>query len=223
MRANPFPNWPAVLTLANGRPVTTADQWWKQRRPEIAALFEREVVGRIPAHVPRVAWSAGPDERATVGGRAATVRRLTGRVDNAAYPAVEVAIRMTLTLPEGVSGKVPVLVMLSPTRPNAGPDARVGELVAAGWGTAVLDPASVQADNGAGLTRGIIGLVNKGQPRRPDDWGALRAWGWGRAGCSTISAPCPPSMRVMLVSRACRATARRLWSPWRSTNASTWR
>jgi hypothetical protein len=29
------------------------------------------------------------------------------------------------------------------------------------------------------LRQGIIGLVNKGQPRKPDDWGALRAWGWG--------------------------------------------
>ena len=53
------------------------------------------------------------------------------------------------------------------------------QLVAAGWGFALLDPASVQADDGAGITRGIIGLVNKGQPRKPEDWGALRAWGWG--------------------------------------------
>jgi hypothetical protein len=53
------------------------------------------------------------------------------------------------------------------------------QLVAAGWGFALLDPASVQADNGEGLTRGIIGLVNKGQPRTPEDWGALRAWAWG--------------------------------------------
>jgi hypothetical protein len=42
-----------------------------------------------------------------------------------------------------------------------------------------LLPASIQADNGAGLTQGVIGLVNKGQPRKVDDWGALRAWGWG--------------------------------------------
>jgi len=55
------------------------------------------------------------------------------------------------------------------------------ELVAAGWGFVRFDPASVQADNAAGLTRGIIGLVNKGQPRKPDDWGALRAWAWGAA------------------------------------------
>ncbi len=53
------------------------------------------------------------------------------------------------------------------------------QLIGAGWGFVLIDPASVQEDNGAGLTRGIIGLVNKGQPRTPEDWGALRAWAWG--------------------------------------------
>lgn len=53
------------------------------------------------------------------------------------------------------------------------------QLLAAGWGYVLIDPASIQADNGAGLTKGIIGLVNKGQPRKPEDWGALRAWAWG--------------------------------------------
>lgn len=55
------------------------------------------------------------------------------------------------------------------------------QLVQAGWGYLTLDAGSIQADNGDGLTRGIIGLVNKGQPRKPDDWGALRAWSWGAA------------------------------------------
>ena len=55
------------------------------------------------------------------------------------------------------------------------------QLLAAGWGYVTIDPASIQADNSAGLTSGIIGLVNKGQPRKPDDWGALRAWSWGAA------------------------------------------
>ncbi|HEY0796660.1 MAG TPA: acetylxylan esterase [Acidisarcina sp.] len=55
------------------------------------------------------------------------------------------------------------------------------QIIAAGWGYALIDPASIQADNGAGLTKGIIGLVNKGQPRKPEDWGALRAWSWGAA------------------------------------------
>ena len=59
------------------------------------------------------------------------------------------------------------------------PNDPISQLLADGWAVAEIDPTAVQADNGAGLTRGIIGLTNKGQPRRPDDWGALRAWAWG--------------------------------------------
>jgi len=55
------------------------------------------------------------------------------------------------------------------------------QLVNAGWGYLTISPASIQVDNSAGLTSGIIGLVNKGQPRTPEDWGALRAWSWGAA------------------------------------------
>lgn len=55
------------------------------------------------------------------------------------------------------------------------------QLLEAGWGYATIEPASIQADNSAGLTSGIIGLVNKGQHRKPDDWGSLRAWAWGAA------------------------------------------
>jgi hypothetical protein len=65
--------------------------------------------------------------------------------------------------------------------PPAGDPPSTQQLIADGWGYAMIDPASIQADNGAGITRGIIGLVNKGQPRKPDDWGALRAWSWGAA------------------------------------------
>ncbi len=63
--------------------------------------------------------------------------------------------------------------------PPRRPDDPILQLVTDGWAVALLDPTSVQADNGAGLTRGIIGLVNRGTPRKPDDWGALRAWAWG--------------------------------------------
>lgn len=65
--------------------------------------------------------------------------------------------------------------------PPAGDLSPTEQLLAAGWGYATIDPNSIQADNGAGITRGIIGLVNKGQPRKPDDWGSLRAWAWGAA------------------------------------------
>jgi hypothetical protein len=65
--------------------------------------------------------------------------------------------------------------------PVTGDSPTTEQLLAAGWGYCMIDPSSIQADNHAGITRGIIGLVNKGQPRKPEDWGALRAWAWGAA------------------------------------------
>lgn len=53
------------------------------------------------------------------------------------------------------------------------------QALAKGWGYAILNTATVQADAGCGLTAGIIGLVNKGQPRKMDDWGWLSAVAWG--------------------------------------------
>lgn len=53
------------------------------------------------------------------------------------------------------------------------------QILARGWGYALMNTGSIQADNGAGLTLGIIGLSNKGQPRGVEDWGVLRAWAWG--------------------------------------------
>jgi hypothetical protein len=129
-------------------------------------------------------------------------------VDNSSYPAISVDIQMTLVTPADAKGRVPVMMMFGggtalpgdppppgrgggkanakantkdgQPRPPADPPA-TQQLIADGWGFAAINPTSIQADNGAGLTKGIIGLVNKGQFRKPDDWGSLRAWAWGAA------------------------------------------
>jgi hypothetical protein len=112
-------------------------------------------------------------------------KQLVGHVDNAAYPQINVDIQMTLVTPADAATPVPVMIMFRVPRPGAPPPPAsadppaTDQLIADGWGYASLTPASIQADDGAGLTKGIIGLVNKGQPRQPDDWGALRAWAWG--------------------------------------------
>jgi len=186
--ANPYPNLPDVLTLKNGKKVTTAAMWWNERRPEIVADFEREVLGRVPANVPKVTWTVTATKNEISGSRPAISKQLVGHVDNSACPAISVDIQMTLVTPADAGRPVPVMVMFSfnraglPPRPPAPPGGdppAAEQLIADGWGYARLDTGSIQADNGAGLTRGIIGLVNKGQPRKPDDWGSLRAWAWG--------------------------------------------
>ncbi len=196
-KANPYPNLPDVLTLKNGRKVTSPDVWMKQRRPEIIEDFEREVLGRVPRNVPKVEWTVTSIVRGMLNGREVVGKQLRGHIENTAGPdAPDVDIQMALVIPASAPGPVPVMIMFSGgTLPGAltgntggraggGPGGAAGpsptdQLIAAGWGFASLSPTSIQADNGAGLTRGIIGLVNKGQPRKPDDWGSLRAWGWG--------------------------------------------
>jgi len=203
-KANPFPDWPEVLTLRNGQKVTSAEMWWKQRRPEIVEDFEREVIGRVPKDVPKVTWTITTQALDRVVGQIPVVaRQLVGHVDNSACPSINVDIQMTLVTPADAKGPVPVLMMFGgfagggfPRRPGEpAPTNRFGafgggnfadppsteQLIAAGWGYATIVPNSIQADNGAGLTKGIIGLCNKGQPRKPDDWGSLRAWAWGAA------------------------------------------
>jgi hypothetical protein len=199
--ANPYPTLPAVLTLKNGKTVTTPSMWWNQRRPEIVEDFDREVLGRVPKNVPKVTWTVTRTVDAMVGTRPVIGKQLVGHVDNSSYPAISVDIQMTLVTPADATGKVPVMMMFGggtglpgdppangkaggkgapPPAPGADPPA-TQQLIADGWGYASIGPGSIQADNGAGLTKGIIGLVNKGQPRKPDDWGSLRAWGWGAA------------------------------------------
>jgi len=187
-KANPYPDLPDPLTLKNGRPVTSAEVWWKARRPEIVEDFERDVYGRVPRTVPAVLWQVRQTVNTAVAGVPVVARQVVGHVDNASSPAISVEIQMALVTPANARGPVPVLMMFGngalppsppPADPSSGPASAAQQLIAAGWGYASISPASIQADNGAGLTRGIIGLVNKGQARKPDDWGALRAWAWG--------------------------------------------
>lgn len=238
--ANPYPDLPDLLTLKNGKKVTTPEILWKQRRPEILEDMEKEVYGRLPEKIPTVKWSVDISEREMVGFIPVIAKKLSGYVDNSEYQLIDVNISMVLVTPANAKGPVPVLMMFgmaglpSPAQPNrdeleiinqalrkllsesdpevkeilekykaytpitratsASPFGGMGgqsnanadppstqQLLTAGWGYAMIDPSSIQADNGAGLTRGIIGLVNKGQPRKPDDWGSLRAWAWGAA------------------------------------------
>jgi hypothetical protein len=204
-KASPFP-LPDPLILKNGRLVTNADIWWRERRPEILEDFLGEIYGRIPEETPKITWEV------TVANESDGVKTKTivGHVDNSAYPEAAPAINLTLTLPANASGPVPVIVVVSsgpaggprrsavagagaatpagtdaarlanvPARSSAGPNPRE-QVLARGWGYATFNTGSVQPDNGSGLTQGIIGLVNKGRPRsRPDEWGALTAWVWG--------------------------------------------
>ena len=202
-KANPYPNLPPLLVMDNGAKVKTAAQW-KKRREEIKAKFDENVYGKYPAHIPGVTWKVESTEEMTVAGIPAVVKHVVGHTDNSAYPAITVDLHIDVVTPASAKGKkVPVIIgggsarqrpamnfprptpapgqvfhgLSSPPNP---PDS-TKLLLEHGWGFVSRNSNEVQADNGAGLTSGIIGLVNKGQPRSLDDWGVLRAWAWGDA------------------------------------------
>ena len=195
-KANPYPRLPDPLTLKNGKKITSAKEWWEKRRPEIVEDFDREIYGRTPKNTPKVIWEVVSVKNDTNNHVAVITKKLVGHVNNSSYPEVKVDIDLTLTTPANAPGPVPIILEFgyvfppgfrppapprdtSSVKKTAIPLSWQQQALARGWGYAILIPNSIQADNGAGLRQGIIGLVNKGQPRKPDDWGALKAWAWG--------------------------------------------
>ncbi len=202
-KANPYP-LPNPLILKNGRPVKDANTWRKQRRGEILNDFFAEIYGRIPENTPKIAWEVTSSADNVLGG-IANMKTVVGHVDNSAYPAANPSVNLTMYTPANARGPVPLIMVVGtgiggrggmpgpaaqPAQPQgagartggasaAGAGSAMAQVLATGWGYAAFSTGSIQADNGAGLTSGIIGLVNKGEPRTPDEWGVLAAWSWG--------------------------------------------
>ncbi len=176
-RANPFP-LTNPLRLKSGVLVTDASTWWDKRRPEIARDFATEIYGKIPADAPGVTWRVTSVDAAALSGSAIRTSIL-GQIDNSAYPAASAHIDLTLYLPAKAAGPVPVIVEVIAGGADSKNPPALPLILARGWGCATCSTYTIQADTGAGLRDGVIGIVNRGQARTPDQWGALAAWSWG--------------------------------------------
>jgi hypothetical protein len=173
---------------------------WPERRAQLVRLVEDNFVGRIPdaAASVRVDWTTLKTEKKELGGMkvvARTMRGATSLPDGRKGPVIEAVV----TAPEKPAARMPAVidytfVFPASFRPPAGavppPDPALAA-VKRGWAYVAYYPYSVQADNGAGLSDGIIGLVGGGQMRGPTDWGALRAWAWGASRVADMLAADP--------------------------------
>ena len=182
-KASTYKSLPDPLVFNDGSTVKTAKQWEK-RRMELFELFNREVYGRIPKNVPSVSWEVVEEKHGRIGAFPVLERELKGHVDNSGYPSINVDIQMKLTMPVESKKPVPVVIEFGWIAPMFKMPLQEGppwqeQLIKNDWAYAILVPTSYQEDFGAGLSRGIIGLVNKGKTRKLDDWGSLRAWAWG--------------------------------------------
>jgi len=184
---------PSLLTTQSDIEVNSVTDWENHRRPELIEAFESEMYGAVPDDIPSISWTIKSEKDTVIGGVPIREQQLIGTVDNSRYPKLRVGIEALLGIPKTSNDKaVPVIIQfgflnspfgkveeprsffISPFEPGF-----KQQLAHQGWAYAVLDVSTIQADHGAGLNAGIIGLVNQGQSRTPKQWGVLRAWGWG--------------------------------------------
>jgi hypothetical protein len=172
---------PDPLVTSDRRPVTTAQMWLKERRPEILRFFRDEIYGAVPEKAPKVAWEVTETD-AHARQSTAILRRIVGRMgDKQGGP------RMSLTVftPANAKGPVPVLLHLTfAAGPGGRPPGRfdlVGEALSQGWGYAALGYTDIQPDRPDRWAEGVIGLTLREGQTRPaaNEWGTISAWAWG--------------------------------------------
>ena len=199
---------PDLLTLQNGKPVTTAKQWYRQRRPEVLRIVEENQYGRWPARKPKVSYEI--DEDLGLGGTAVR-KQVTLRFGNDAdSPRADVLIY----LPKDANAPVPLLLNLSfspnnltvadpGVKPGRRWDAKAGSYVEAeaapgrmrfglddtirkylkeGYGFATVCYTDFEPDVNHAAKYGVRSLWFKDgqdEPAGDDEWGAISAWAWG--------------------------------------------
>src|SRR5437763_4064186 len=192
-KAAPKSPLPPLITVAH-----PTVRWWRSvRRPQLVRLLEDEMYGRVPATAPKIEWTLISREHVTKSGIPAIARHYRGTAAGS-----KLAIDFSLTVPERPTGHVPVVLELGfpegfrfpgfPPPPERPEGPWTAQVLKRGWAYAILDPRSVQPDDGAGLSEGVIGIAARGRPRR-----------------CTIGARCGPGPGARAArSTCCRANRR---------------
>lgn len=191
---------PDPLRMADGRMVTDAAQWKRQRRPEIVRLFETEVYGRTAPRPARIEYEVVERDAPAFGGSA--VRRQV-----TVWLAKDHPMRVLLYLPARRQRPVPVFlgmnfggnaaVTTDPGVPlgkiwgrEGGPAKTAPEesrgreasrwqiemVLSRGYGVASVYYGDAFPDHKDGRKDSFLPKVQ--QTGKPDDWNAIGGWAW---------------------------------------------
>jgi hypothetical protein len=155
-KANPFPKLPDPLVLKNGKKVTTAEMWVKERRPEILKFYQTEIYGRIPENTPKVKWEiTETDDKARDG--TAIMKHVVGRMNNDPDGP---KMNMTVFLPAKATEPVPMILAISFGFGGGGISISLATL--ANSAPAIISGIEIQADDPFGLAAPSFNLELSG-------------------------------------------------------------
>lgn len=196
---------PDPLTMQDGTPVLTVEQWYQHRRPELLCLFETQMYGRAPGRPEGLHFQLLSEDEKALGGTAVRKEiRIYFDAGDERYMTV------LLYLPRSVQGPVPVVVCANfrgnsaiifdtgvslpdsaqiaryrlykePFRGQDAPGWPVGLLLSRGYGLATFFKGDLDPEWDDGFSNGVHPLFyREGQTYPdPDQWGAIAAWAWG--------------------------------------------
>ena len=196
---------PDPLRMASGRPVRTRRQWMRRRRPELLALFEREMFGRAPGRPEALHFETVYRNENALGGKAVR-KEVRVHFDGSGQHY----LRLMVYTPRNAEGPVPVFLGINfkgnwavspepdiplPSEAEMKAYGRVETLergassdrwpletvLAAGYGVATFYRGDVDPDYDDVFENGVHPLFYRpGQDYPdPDEWGTIAAWAWG--------------------------------------------
>lgn len=179
---------PDVLTCNDGKVIKTARQWEKKRRPEIKAIYENEMFGKVPARPADMHFGLSTPDSLVYDGKVLR-RRIWVYLDAAEQHKFEVMLH----LPVKHAGKIPCFVALNFRAIEDSFDGTRYELpyeaiTDEGFGIAVAFHASIEPD---GDEYEVNSASVRSWYKPADEWGCISAWAMGLSAMADYLATLP--------------------------------
>jgi dienelactone hydrolase len=204
---------PDPLVMLDGRRVSSREQWAKERRPELKALFQHYMYGAIPSKPAHVQVTNLGEYHDFLGGKA-TLKLVRLEMGPAKAPQID----LMLVVPNERPGPAPVFLAMDfcgnhaltsdprvplarswlgngcagctngtateAARGSQAADWPLAEIVRRGYALAAFYSGDVDPDRGD-VSDGIYAWLAAGDPARnkPADRGTIAAWAWGFHRC----------------------------------------
>ena len=193
---------PDALTMQDGRKVTTAGQWFAERRPELLELFQTQMFGKAPGRIDGTVCQV-VEEGPALDGKA--LRRQV-RITFAKGKYVTVL----MYLPAQAEGPVPAFMGLNfEGNPTVAPDPAIlypeedharaygiyqekprgsrasrwplEDIIGRGYGLVTFHTSDLDPDFDDGFRNGVTSFIYQDGQNfpEPDQWGTLSTWAWG--------------------------------------------